>query len=41
MIEAVEISPTRVEFHTTPEMNVFTGMETEMKEKRYLDLRPK
>jgi phenylacetate-coenzyme A ligase PaaK-like adenylate-forming protein len=41
MIEAVEISPSRVEFHTDAEMNVFTGMESEMKEKRYLDLRPK
>lgn len=41
MIEAVEISPSRVELHTTAEMNTFTGMESEMKEKRYLDLRPK
>jgi phenylacetate-CoA ligase len=41
MIEAVEISPSRVEFHTDAEMNAFTGMESEMKEKRYLDLRPK
>jgi hypothetical protein len=39
--EEVEISPSRVEFHSTPEMNAFTGMESEMKEKRFLDLRPK
>jgi phenylacetate-coenzyme A ligase PaaK-like adenylate-forming protein len=41
MIEAVEIAPNRVELHTTAEMNALTGMETEMKEKRFLDLRPK
>ena len=41
MIEAVEISPSRVEYHTTSEMNAFTGMESEMKEKRFVDLRPK
>jgi phenylacetate-coenzyme A ligase PaaK-like adenylate-forming protein len=41
MIEAVEIAPNRVELHTTDEMNAFTGMESEMKEKRFIDLRPK
>jgi phenylacetate-coenzyme A ligase PaaK-like adenylate-forming protein len=41
MIEAVEIAPNRVELHTTDEMNAFTGMESEMKEKRFVDLRPK
>jgi phenylacetate-coenzyme A ligase PaaK-like adenylate-forming protein len=41
MIEAVEIAPNRVEVHTTAEMNAFTGMESEMKEKRFIDLRPK
>jgi phenylacetate-coenzyme A ligase PaaK-like adenylate-forming protein len=41
MIEAVEIAPNRVELHSTAEMNAFTGMESEMKEKRFVDLRPK
>jgi len=41
MIEAVEIAPNRVELHTTEEMNAFTGMESEMKEKRFIDTRPK
>lgn len=41
MVEAVEIAPSRIEFHTTREMLELLGMETEMKEKRFLDLRPK
>lgn len=41
MVEAVEVAPNRIEFKTTKEMLEVLGMETEMKEKRYLDLRPK
>lgn len=41
MAEAVEVAPNRIEFHTTREMLELLGMETEMKEKRFLDLRPK
>ena len=41
MVEAVEIAPSKVEFKTTKEMLEVLGMETEMKEKRFLDLRPK
>ena len=41
IVEATEVSPNRVELHTNAEMLAFTGMETEMKEKRFLDLRPK
>lgn len=37
---ATEVSPSRVEVHTTEEMLDFLGMETEMKEKRFLDQRP-
>jgi len=37
----VEVAPNRVEFKTTPEMLEVLGMETEMKEKRFLDRRPK
>jgi len=37
----VEVTPNRVEFKTTPEMLLVLGMETEMKEKRFLDRRPK
>lgn len=37
----VEVSPNRVDFKTTPEMLEALGMETEMKEKRFLDRRPK
>jgi len=37
----VEITPNRVELKTTPEMLEVLGMETEMKEKRRLDRRPK
>lgn len=38
---ATEVSPNRVTSYTLPQMLAFLGMETEMKEKRYLDLRPK
>ena len=41
LLEATEISPNEFEFHSTPEMSDLLGMETEMKEKRFLDLRPK
>ncbi|MFO1009503.1 MAG: AMP-binding protein [Planctomycetota bacterium] len=41
MAEAVEVAPSRIEFKTTREMLEVLGMETEMKEKRFLDLRPK
>jgi len=41
MADAVEVAPSRIEFQTTPEMLAHLGMETEMKEKRFLDLRPK
>jgi phenylacetate-coenzyme A ligase PaaK-like adenylate-forming protein len=39
--EATEVSPNRVQFYSLAEMLDFLGMETEMKEKRILDLRPK
>lgn len=38
---ATEVSPNSVVFHSLPEMLEFLGLETEMKEKRYLDQRPK
>ncbi len=41
LLIGVEITPNRVEFKTTPEMLEVLGMETEMKEKRCLDRRPK
>jgi phenylacetate-coenzyme A ligase PaaK-like adenylate-forming protein len=37
----LEVAPNGVEVHTNREMLDFLGMETEMKEKRFLDLRPK
>ena len=41
LVEATEVAPNRVELHTTKEMLELVGMESEMKEKRFLDLRPK
>jgi phenylacetate-coenzyme A ligase PaaK-like adenylate-forming protein len=41
LLIGVEVAPNRVEFKTTPEMLEVLGMETEMKEKRFLDRRPK
>ncbi|MCY2960254.1 MAG: AMP-binding protein [Planctomycetota bacterium] len=41
LLIGVEIAPNVVEFKTTPEMLEVLGMETEMKEKRFLDRRPK
>ncbi len=39
--DGLEVAPNGVEVHTNREMLEFLGMETEMKEKRFLDLRPK
>jgi hypothetical protein len=41
ILDATEVAPSRIEYHTTKEMLEFLGMETEMKEKRFLDTRPK
>jgi len=41
LLIGVEVTPNRVEFKTTTEMLEVLGMETEMKEKRFLDRRPK
>jgi phenylacetate-CoA ligase len=41
LVEATEVSPNRIELHTTKEMLELVGMESELKEKRFLDLRPK
>jgi phenylacetate-coenzyme A ligase PaaK-like adenylate-forming protein len=41
LVAATEVSPSAFEFHSTPEMSELLGMETEMKEKRFVDLRPK
>ena len=37
---ATEVSPNEIHLHSTEEMLGFLGMESELKEKRYLDLRP-
>jgi len=39
--DGLEVAPNAVEVHTNREMLDFLGMETEMKEKRFLDQRPK
>lgn len=39
--DGIEVAPNAVEVHTNREMLDYLGMETEMKEKRFLDLRPK
>jgi phenylacetate-coenzyme A ligase PaaK-like adenylate-forming protein len=39
--EGLEVAPSRVDVHTGPEMLEMLGMETEMKEKRFVDTRPK
>jgi phenylacetate-coenzyme A ligase PaaK-like adenylate-forming protein len=39
--EGLEVAPSRIDVHTGKEMLEFLGMETEMKEKRFLDTRPK
>jgi hypothetical protein len=41
MLEGVEVAPNHVEVRTTKDMLELLGMETEMKEKRFLDSRPK
>lgn len=41
LLTGVEVTPNALEFKTTPEMLEVLGMETEMKEKRFLDKRPK
>lgn len=41
LLIGVEVAPNTVEFRSTPEMLAALGMETEMKEKRFLDRRPK
>jgi len=38
--QATEVAPNAVSVHTLSEMLDFLGMETQMKEQRYLDLRP-
>lgn len=39
--DGLEVAPNSVEVHSNREMLDFLGMETEMKEKRFVDLRPK
>jgi len=41
ILEGLEVAPGRVDVHTGKEMLEFLGMETEMKEKRFIDTRPK
>jgi phenylacetate-coenzyme A ligase PaaK-like adenylate-forming protein len=41
LLDSVEIAPNRVSFQSSRELADLLGMETEMKEKRFLDLRPK
>ena len=39
--QATEVAPNGIAVHTLPEMLEFLGMETQMKEQRFLDRRPK
>jgi phenylacetate-CoA ligase len=39
--QATEVAPNGVSVHTLPEMLEFLGMETQMKEQRFVDRRPK
>ncbi len=41
LVDSVEVAPNRVSIHTASALADLLGMETEMKEKRFLDLRPK
>jgi phenylacetate-coenzyme A ligase PaaK-like adenylate-forming protein len=41
LVAATEVSPNRTVAHTLDEMLALLGMESELKEKRYLDLRPR
>jgi phenylacetate-coenzyme A ligase PaaK-like adenylate-forming protein len=40
LLKATEVAPNRITLHTLEEMLDFLGMESAMKEKRYLDRRP-
>ena len=40
ILAATEVAPNTVSVHTLPEMLDFLGMETQMKEQRYVDTRP-
>ncbi len=39
--QAIEVRPNKVSLHTLAELLEFVGMESQLKEKRFLDLRPK
>lgn len=41
VLDACEVSPNAVHLHTVPEMVALLGMESQMKEQRFLDRRPK
>jgi hypothetical protein len=41
LLSATEVAPNRIDVVTTKELVEMLGMETEVKEKRFLDLRPK
>jgi len=41
ILQAVEVAPNRIDVCATKELLEMLGMETEMKEKRFVDLRPK
>lgn len=41
ILDGTEVAPNAIDVHTRPQMLEFLGMETEMKEKRFLDLRPR
>jgi phenylacetate-coenzyme A ligase PaaK-like adenylate-forming protein len=41
MLNATEVSPNEIHVHTLAEMLDLLGMESQMKERRFLDLRPK
>ena len=41
LAQATEVAPNRITFHALPEMLELLGLETQTKESRYLDRRPK
>jgi phenylacetate-coenzyme A ligase PaaK-like adenylate-forming protein len=41
LLQATEVAPNKVSFHSLTEMLAFLGLETQTKESRYLDRRPK
>jgi len=41
LVNAIEVSPNAIHVHTLAEMLDLLGMESQMKERRFLDLRPK